>query len=103
MPPSLGVLPVNAMLATDYFLIPAQPSGYALRGLGDLLQTLHSVKRPSPGWDCFYKDSATTALSAPASPRCSSPRFPVCSDNTQMASRTRPACCSTRDCSPSSG
>lgn len=49
--PSLGVLPVNAMLATNYFLIPAQPSGYALRGLGDLLETLHSVKRSRTGWD----------------------------------------------------
>lgn len=49
--PSLGVLPVNAMVATNYFLIPAQPSGYALRGLGDLLETLHSVKRFTAGWD----------------------------------------------------
>ena len=48
--PSLGVLPVNAMVATNQFLIPIQPSGYALRGLGDLLETLHSIKR-SPGWE----------------------------------------------------
>jgi len=49
--PSLGVLPVNAMVATSEFLIPTQPSGYALRGLGDLLETLHSVKRFATGWD----------------------------------------------------
>ena len=26
----------NAMVAASHFLIPAQPSGYALRGLGDV-------------------------------------------------------------------
>ncbi len=49
--PTLGVLPVNAMVAADQFLIPAQPSGYALRGLGDLLETLHAVKRRPDAWD----------------------------------------------------
>lgn len=49
--PTLGVLPVNAIVAAQNFLIPAQPSGYALRGLGDLLETLHSVKRRSSEWD----------------------------------------------------
>ena len=49
--PTLGVLPVNAMVAAGHFLIPAQPSGYALRGLGDLLETLHSIKRFMPAWD----------------------------------------------------
>jgi chromosome partitioning protein len=49
--PTLGVLPVNAMVAASHFLIPAQPSGYALRGLGDLLETLHSIKRFMPVWD----------------------------------------------------
>jgi chromosome partitioning protein len=49
--PTLGVLPVNAMVAADHFLIPAPPSGYALRGLGDLLETLHSIKRFLPAWD----------------------------------------------------
>jgi len=49
--PTLGVLPVNAMVAASQFLIPAQPSGYALRGLGDLLETLHSVKRFASDWD----------------------------------------------------
>ena len=49
--PTLGVLPVNAIVAAHQFLIPAQPSGYALRGLGDLLETLHSIRRFLPGWD----------------------------------------------------
>jgi chromosome partitioning protein len=49
--PTLGVLPVNAMVAASHFLIPAQPSGYALRGLGDLLETLHSIKRFTSAWD----------------------------------------------------
>jgi len=49
--PTLGVLPVNAMVAADLFLIPTQPSGYALRGLGDLLETLHSIKRFMRPWD----------------------------------------------------
>lgn len=43
--PTLGVLPVNAMVAASHFLIPTQPAGYALRGLGDLLDTLNSIKR----------------------------------------------------------
>lgn len=49
--PTLGVLPVNAIVASKHFLIPTQPSGYALRGLGDLLETLHSIRRFMPGWD----------------------------------------------------
>ena len=49
--PTLGVLPVNAMVATGRFLVPSQASGYALRGLGDLLEILQSVKRFTPGWD----------------------------------------------------
>ncbi len=49
--PTLGVLPVNAIVAASHFLIPAQPSGYALRGLGDLLSTLRTIKRRSSGYD----------------------------------------------------
>ena len=49
--PTLGVLPVNAIVAASHFLIPIQPSGNALRGLGDLLETLHSIRRFAPGWD----------------------------------------------------
>jgi len=49
--PTLGVLPVNAMVAASRFLIPAQPSGYALRGMGDLLEVLRSVKQFNGPWD----------------------------------------------------
>ena len=49
--PTLGVLPVNAMVAASRFLVPTQPAGYALRGLGDLLEMLHSIKRLAPGWE----------------------------------------------------
>ena len=49
--PTLGVLPVNAMVAADHFLIPTQPSAYAIRGLGDLLETLNSIKRGPRAWD----------------------------------------------------
>ena len=59
--PTLGVLPVNAMVAADLFLIPTQPSGYALRGLGDLLETLHSIKRFLPRWD--YRVLLTMVMS----------------------------------------
>ena len=59
--PTLGVLPVNAMVAACQFLIPTQPSGYALRGLGDLLETLHSIKRFMPAWD--YRILLTMVMS----------------------------------------
>lgn len=49
--PTLGVLPINAMVAARHFLIPAPPAGYALRGLGDLLETLHSIRHHMPAWD----------------------------------------------------
>ena len=41
----LRILGVTA----DLFLIPTQPSGYALRGLGDLLETLHDHRGREPG------------------------------------------------------
>jgi chromosome partitioning protein len=49
--PTLGVLPVNAMVAANYFLIPTQPSGYGIRGLGDLLETLQAIKQREGTWD----------------------------------------------------
>lgn len=51
--PTLGVLPVNAMVAASHFLIPTQTAGYALRGLGDLLDSLNSIKRRSA--PCDYR------------------------------------------------
>lgn len=60
--PTLGVLPVNAIVAASTFLIPTQPSGYAIRGLGDLLEALHSIKRRSSEWE--YKILLTMVMGA---------------------------------------
>lgn len=43
-PPSLGILTVNGLAATDYVLIPVQAEYYALEGLGHLLETIKLVK-----------------------------------------------------------
>lgn len=43
-PPSLGLLTVNAMVATREVLIPIQCEYYALEGLGQLLRNINLVK-----------------------------------------------------------
>ena len=44
-PPALGLLTLNALVAADTFLIPAQPEYYALEGLSQLMQSIRQIKR----------------------------------------------------------
>ena len=44
-PPSLGLLTVNAMVATAEVLIPIQCEYYALEGLGQLLHNIELIKQ----------------------------------------------------------
>ena len=44
-PPSLGILSVNSLTASDFVIIPTEPSFYAMQGLGQLNDTIESVKK----------------------------------------------------------
>ncbi|MAG11725.1 MAG: chromosome partitioning protein ParA [Parcubacteria group bacterium] len=43
-PPSLGMLTINGLIASDEVLIPVQAEYYALEGLGQLMNTIKLVK-----------------------------------------------------------
>lgn len=48
-PPTLGMTTVNAMVASDWLLLPLPPAYYALEGADDLLDTLEQIRRrPNP-------------------------------------------------------
>ena len=48
-PPTLGLITVNALVASDYLIVPIQPSYFALEGTDDLLETVEKVRaRPNP-------------------------------------------------------
>lgn len=44
-PPSLGILTINALTCSNAVLIPIQCEFYALEGVGQLVNTLHLVKK----------------------------------------------------------
>ncbi|HXI04500.1 MAG TPA: ParA family protein [Candidatus Saccharimonadales bacterium] len=48
-PPTLGLLTVNALVASTHLLIPIQSSYFSLEGTDDLLETVEKIKaRPNP-------------------------------------------------------
>ncbi len=52
LPPSLGIITINGLVASDSLIIPIQAEYFALEGLADLTNTIHLVenrlKSPSP-------------------------------------------------------
>ena len=44
-PPSLSLLTVNGMIASDYLLLPVQTEFYALEGVAQLLESMSLIKK----------------------------------------------------------
>src|SRR5258706_14514261 len=47
MPPTHGMITVNALVASTHGLVPIQPSYFALEGTDDLLETIDKIKTRS--------------------------------------------------------
>jgi chromosome partitioning protein len=49
-PPALGILTVNALVASTHLLVPIQAAYFAIEGTDDLLETYSRIRaRPNPG------------------------------------------------------
>ena len=48
-PPSLSLLTVNGMIASNYLLLPVQTEFYALEGVAQLLESMKLVRKVNPG------------------------------------------------------
>jgi len=81
-PPTLGLLTVNALVASTHLLIPIQSSYFALEGTDDLLETIEKVRqRPiracassASSLPCTTGARRSRATSANRSRRCSGAR-----------------------------
>ncbi len=53
-PPSLGILTVNALVASTHLLVPIQAAYFAIEGTDDLLETYERIRaRPNPWAESF--------------------------------------------------
>ncbi|MCS3645404.1 chromosome partitioning protein [Salinibacter ruber] len=44
-PPSLSLIPINAIVASDWLVVPVEPHYLALEGVGSMLDTVESIKK----------------------------------------------------------
>jgi len=44
-PPSLGVLTINALTASDHLIVPMSPALYSMQGTNDLMNTISQVRK----------------------------------------------------------